>query len=321
MFGSRRIASGRGVEQARQVLSDVFLPVDFPVAQPTSAIEFTLNAVTVGRTTCGFMRFQDVARIDTAEAQNYYVNIPTAGRAGTRAGLSAPVLGTSRTGAVFMPGRPIQFECSERFSQLSLMIPREELQLALENLLGESAARPLEFAAELSLTDTGGQSILHTLRLIDSAAAQAGGPLTHPLAAQQLERSLIQTLLFAQPHNYTAALAAPSHKAGTRPVAKAAELLRSDPAHPWTVAELAAEVSTSVRSLQEGFRRSLDTTPTAYLRRLRLEEVEHELSAAEPGTVSVTDVATRWGFVHLGRFAAAYSQAFGERPSTTLRRR
>ena len=66
-------------------------------------------------------------------------------------------------------------------------------------------------------------------------------------------------------------------------------------------------------------RRSLGTTPMAYLRRLRLEKTRHELSTAEPGAVSVTNVATRRGFVHLGRFAAAYSRAFGETPSETLR--
>lgn len=320
MFASHRIASGRGVEHARQALSDVFLPVDFPCARPTSAIDLTLNAVRVGRITCGFMQFHDAVRIDTAEPENYHVNIPTSGASAMRAGLGTPVYGTPRTGAVFMPGRPVELDCGPRYSQLALMIPRDELQLELENLLGERAARPLEFSAELSLARTGGQSIMHTLRMIDSVAAGVSGPLTHPLAAQRLEQILIHGLLFAQPHNYTAALTAPSPAAGIRPVSKAAELLRSDPAHPWTIAELAAEVSMSVRRLQEGFRRSLDTTPMAYLRQRRLEAIRHELSAAEPGTVSVTEVATRWGFLHLGRFAAAYSRAFGEHPSATLRR-
>lgn len=76
----------------------------------------------------------------------------------------------------------------------------------------------------------------------------------------------------------------------------------------------------SVRSLQESFRRSLDTTPMASLRGIRLEKVHRELSAAEPGTTTVTDVATRWCFLHLGRFAAAYARAYGEHPSETLRR-
>lgn len=320
MFGSRRVASGRGVEEAREVLSDVFLPVDFPSARPTSVLDLTLNALTVGRIICGFMRFRDAVRIDTAEAENYHVDIPTTGTARMRSVLGTPVYGTPRTAAVFMPGRPVELDLSERFSQLALMIPRADLQLELDDMLGERASRPLEFSAELNLAGAGGQSIMQTLRMIDSATAGMSGALTHPLAALRLEQVLIQTLLFAQPHNYSAALAAPAHAPGTRAVSKAVELLRSSPAHPWTVAKLAAEVSMSVRSLQEGFRRSLDATPMEYLRRLRLEKVHHELSTAERGTVNVTEVATRWGFVHLGRFAAAYSRAFGELPSTTLRR-
>jgi AraC-like DNA-binding protein len=52
---------------------------------------------------------------------------------------------------------------------------------------------------------------------------------------------------------------------------------------------------------------------------VRLEKVREDLARAEPGTDSVTEVATRWGFLHLGRFAAAYRSAFGEHPSQTLR--
>jgi AraC-like DNA-binding protein len=40
--------------------------------------------------------------------------------------------------------------------------------------------------------------------------------------------------------------------------------------------------------------------------------------AATPGT-SVEQVARRWGFTHLGRFAHDYRVAFGQLPSATLR--
>jgi AraC-like DNA-binding protein len=319
MFGSRRVASCRGVDQARQALAEFFLPVDFPSARASSIVDMELNALTVGRLTCGFMRFRDAVRIETAEAENYHVDIPTGGRATMRAGFGQPVHGTQQTAAVFMPGRPAELDCGERFAQLSLMIPRDQLQLELENLLGENVARPLEFSAELDLATPGGQMMLQALRVIDEASDQAGGPLAHPLAMQRLEQVLMHSLLFAQPHNHSAALAGHSPAAGARPVSRAVELLRSSPAYPWTVAELAADVSLSVRSLQEGFRRSLDTTPMAYLRHLRLEKVHEELARAAPGTVSVTEVASRWGFVHLGRFAAAYRSEFAERPSDTMR--
>nr|WP_257784150.1 helix-turn-helix domain-containing protein [Cryobacterium arcticum] len=55
------------------------------------------------------------------------------------------------------------------------------------------------------------------------------------------------------------------------------------------------------------------------MRHLRLEKVHDELVLAAPGTVSVTEVTARWGFVHLGRFAAAYRSKYSERPSETMR--
>lgn len=58
----------------------------------------------------------------------------------------------------------------------------------------------------------------------------------------------------------------------------------------------------------------------AYLREIRLDRVHAELSTADPSTgVTVTDIAYRWGFLHLARFAQAYKQKFGELPSATLR--
>jgi AraC-like DNA-binding protein len=319
MFASRRVASCRTVDEAQDALTQVFLPVDFPSARASSVVDMELNALTVGQLTFGYMRFKDAVRIETAEASNYHIDIPTGGRAVMRAGLGSPVFGTQQTAGVFMPGRPVELDCADRFAQLSLMIPRDQLQLELEQLVGEELARPIEFGAELDVTMPGGQMVLQAIRIIDEASDQEDGPLAHPLAAQRLEQVLLHSLLFAQPHNHSGALASPSRSAGARPVALAVELLRSNLAHPWTVVELAAEVSVSVRTLQEGFRRSLDTTPMTYLRRLRLRKVHEELAAAAPGEVSVTDVAARWGFVHLGRFAAAYRSEFAERPSDTMR--
>lgn len=318
MFGSRRVASCRGVDQAREVLSDVFLPVDFPSARATSIVDLKLNAVRVGHVTCGYMRFQDAVRLETAEAENFHIDIPTHGRAVMRAGLGTPIYGTQQTAGIFMPGRPVTIDWGERFAQLALMIPRAQLQLEVENMLGGGRARPLEFTAELDLASPGARLIMDAVRIIDDASGPGSAQLAHPLAAQRLEQVLMHSLLFAQKHNHSAALSFPSPAAGVRPISRAVELLLSDPAHPWTVTELAAAVSLSVRSLQDGFRRSLDTTPMAYLRRLRLEKVRDELVAAEPGSVQVTNVAARWGFVHLGRFAAAYRSEFGERPSDTV---
>lgn len=319
MFAGHMVATSRDVDHARHALGEVFLPVEFAAVSTPDAFRMHLNALTVGRVTCGHMSFHTAVSIETAEAENYHIDIPTAGRAKMRAAIGATIHGTRDTAGVFMPGRPVQIASEERFAQISLMIRREHLQLELQSLLGREPSRPLEFVGEIDLRTPGAQAMMNALRMIDDASQDAGGLLAHPLAAQRLEQVLLHSLLFAQPHNYSAALARPAPSIGVHPVAHAVELMRADLAYPWTVAELAVATAVSARGLHEGFRRTLDTTPIAYLRRLRLEKVREELVVAPPGSTSVTDIAARWGFAHLGRFAAAYRREYGERPSDTMR--
>src|SRR6516165_2424527 len=56
------------------------------------------------------------------------------------------------------------------------------------------------------------------------------------------------------------------------------------------------------------------------LRRVRLDHAHQQLCAASPGDgVTVTEVATRWGFASPSRFAARYHDTYGVPPSHTLR--
>ncbi|MCZ6511927.1 MAG: helix-turn-helix domain-containing protein, partial [Alphaproteobacteria bacterium] len=58
----------------------------------------------------------------------------------------------------------------------------------------------------------------------------------------------------------------------------------------------------------------------AYLKSERLCRARAELLAADPAQVTVTEIATKWYFFHLGRFSGCYRKAFGEPPSVTLKR-
>jgi transcriptional regulator GlxA family with amidase domain len=102
-------------------------------------------------------------------------------------------------------------------------------------------------------------------------------------------------------------------------VRQAIDLLEGHPERSWTPTEIAAAVSVSVRYLQEGFQRSAGVSPMTYLGELRLARVHGELTRATSESETVTQVATRWGFVHLGRFSAACGRKYGRRPSDTLR--
>ena len=103
-------------------------------------------------------------------------------------------------------------------------------------------------------------------------------------------------------------------------VDRAVQLMESRPDEAWSTVELAREVHLSPRALQAGFRREVGMTPMDYLRDVRLRHVRTALVAARGQSTTVRAVATQFGFLHLGRFAATYRDRYGESPVETLRR-
>jgi AraC-like DNA-binding protein len=89
---------------------------------------------------------------------------------------------------------------------------------------------------------------------------------------------------------------------------------------PVSLPTVAAAAGVSLRTLTRAFHKEYGVGPVGFLRRRRLEAARRDLLAAEPDSTNVTDVALRYGFAHLGRFAGEYRKAFGESPSETLRR-
>jgi AraC family ethanolamine operon transcriptional activator len=87
-----------------------------------------------------------------------------------------------------------------------------------------------------------------------------------------------------------------------------------------SLATLCRAAGVTPRTLARAFRAVHGTTPVHYLHALRLSEARQTLLAKGAHCSSVTEVATRFGFRELGRFAGEYREQFGESPSETLRR-
>jgi AraC-like DNA-binding protein len=96
---------------------------------------------------------------------------------------------------------------------------------------------------------------------------------------------------------------------------------RSD-GSPVALGDICAELGTSERTLQAVFAEQYNVGFREMERTFRLHAAREALLAGGAGSDSeqVTEVATRFGFWHLGRFSAYYRAMFGEAPSSTLRR-
>jgi transcriptional regulator GlxA family with amidase domain len=141
-------------------------------------------------------------------------------------------------------------------------------------------------------------------------------PLLVGSAAQMLAAATLATF----PNT---ALADPTiedrHDASSVTLRRAVAYIEEHVADDVSLADIAEAAHVSVRAVQLAFRRKLDTTPMAHLRRARLDHAHRALVAADPRHTTVAAVAARWGFPNHSRFTATYRVTYGVLPSVTLR--
>ena len=139
----------------------------------------------------------------------------------------------------------------------------------------------------------------------------------NPLVMMNATQLLVATTLATFPNStLVGETAAERRDAHPRTVRRAVAFIEDNAAEDITVADIARAARVSVRAMQLAFRRHLDTTPMAYLRRVRLSCADADLRAANG---SVTAIAARWGYARPSVFAAHYRAAYGVSPSQTLR--
>jgi AraC-like DNA-binding protein len=204
-------------------------------------------------------------------------------------------------------------------AQICLKVSELQMRRQLEAMLSRPVHKRITFAREFDLRTPAANDWYQLVRLLARQIGQPGGLLNHRLALENLQLLLIQGLLQIQPHDHMEALSAGAPAASTAVAKRAIDLMHAHPETPWSTVDLARATGVSARALQRSFERSDQPSPMIYLRRLRLDRVRTELVASSPDSATVTMIAGRWGFVHLGRFASQYRQLFGETPSQTLR--
>jgi len=142
--------------------------------------------------------------------------------------------------------------------------------------------------------------------------------LAHPEVARAVEQGLIHALvtcLTAKARDDGAA----RHQ-HTRIMVRFEEVLADHPNRPLRMPELCALIGVTDRTLRSCCAEFLGISPSRYVLLRRLKAARLALRDADPATASVAEIASGCGFTELGRFARAYQTAFGEAPSTTLRR-
>ena len=258
----------------------------------------------------------DVVRSNAGEG--FCLHVPQAGSATLEIGGQTTKVSPAHA-AVIDFSRPSRFHIGDdtSFKTIALRVPQGIVEKHLSALHDRSIRGPITFEQRLDLS-TGAGAVL--ARLTDTIVTGLESDLLRhaPIATSNLTQALLGLLAESGRHQASDQVSRPVASIAPRHVRRAIDFMRANLDTPLVIAEVALACHTSVRSLQSGFREFRDTTPLAYLRRLRLEAVRAEL--VDPsGSRPVAEIAVKWGFAHLGRFSAEYRDAFGELPSETAR--
>jgi AraC-like DNA-binding protein len=227
------------------------------------------------------------------------------------------VLSPQRAG-VISPQMIAAMQLSDGYGQLHVRIERSALERHLERMLDAPVTRPVRFRMGMDLNDPAVASWAKMIQLLVDDLDEPSGLTAAGTEGNPWSDFLINGLLLAQPHNYSDRLAGGRADVLRPPsVKRVIDLIERDPAGDLSMARLTATAGMGSRALQRNFHEYIGTSPQEYVRWVRLERAHGDLAAGAGGTVS--EIAFRWGFTHLSRFASAYQERYGVPPAATLR--
>jgi AraC-like DNA-binding protein len=310
----------RSPAQAIHLCSTAFYPHRLTLIGPSDNFGLTQRVTRVGPITIGDITYAtDVALGFDETRASYHVHVPIEGWLESRH-LGLQLTSTPALAAIFRPdGETTVTRWPGGSRQLAVKIDQVALDGALETLIHRPVGSPIPFNASLPLKSGAAQSWLRLLLMVHRQLDCPDSLMRHSLVRDPLVESLIHGLLLVADHPYRHALAAPAETGRPVAVRDAMDIIEAGPHLPLTTSTLAMQCHVSVRTLQEGFQRHLGMSPMAYVRMIRLRHAHRDLRSADPAHITVAAVAHRWGFAHLGRFAAAHKTMFGETPLQALR--
>jgi AraC-like DNA-binding protein len=213
------------------------------------------------------------------------------------------------------PDRPHGLRLSADCKRVLAVFSRDALAQQLSALLGAPLRSELVFQPDLDISRGAGRTLVEYLRLALREFNRPDSALHSPLAIREFEQLFMTTLLLAHRHNYSALLYGRPASVAPRDVKRTVDYIHANLQARITLADLVSVSGVPGRTLRQHFNHFKGMAPMAYLRRARFAEARNDLLRRDGRTI--TEIARRWGFEHMGRFAAGYRRLFGEAPSRT----
>jgi len=173
-----------------------------------------------------------------------------------------------------------------------------------------------------TLTIAPPREAMERLRELQIATGTLARHAPHVLANDHAARGLEQSLIEAMAVSLGGDAATDTWTRHSRRIVmrRFQQVLEENIEEPMYVPEICKALGVSERGLRHCCEQYLNMSPKQFLTLRRMHMAHRALRSATNANQNVTEIAMRFGFWHLGRFAVVYRSVFGESPSATLKR-
>ena len=317
-LSGHNLFASRDLEETCHYVSDLLWPHRMRLLNGQNSVDTRLDGIQLDCVELFCLQYGAEVQLEPGEIDDFYlVQTTLAGnglvvngtrQAATRAGITT----------IVSPTEPTTTRMDADCQRLILRIRRDLVESRISRLLQKEVKSPLIFDLELSRRNGTDAAWLRTLDCICQQYSLHDQCLSVGSIRRQFAELLITQLLNTQPHNYSEQLQGGTLTALPAHVRRARDYIDAHLGDSLSMAELADAVGVSARTLQNGFQRFMEQTPTEYIREQRLQRAHTELQQADPTQSGVTDILFSLGISNPGRFAQIYRQRYGCLPSATL---
>ncbi|MGO3132751.1 MAG: AraC family transcriptional regulator [Alcaligenes sp.] len=314
--------STRFADQAREHLSGILAPHRLEL-KTRQAVCFTHNRLLLQSLSLHFIEYGVSAGIVSQETQelsdHYLFKIPLTGVAQYR---QASTCLEIRPGMLFIvhPGEAFSSAMSADYTHLTLQLDAASIDLEDDGPgLGMGYRRACFETARIN-AEGHARALSGILQAVCEDTVSGDSLLGLPAFRQTIEKIVInavRALPRCQMEHVSSVVTTPAPFF----VKRAEEYMHAHLTASIRVDDLVQAVGVSRRTLHAGFRNFRQTTPGAHLKRMKLDAARSALLNARDTGENVTEVATRFGFFHLGKFARDFRSQFGQSPSEMLKPR
>ncbi|QIB66499.1 AraC family transcriptional regulator [Kineobactrum salinum] len=306
------------IEETRERVGKLLWPHRMRLRSSEKWVNTRLDGVFIGDIALIYIHYGTPVTIDPGQISDYYlIQTTLSGNSRVSNGRREMDTGVGLT-TVVSPSEATRIFMDQRCSHMILRVRRDALERCLMEQLDRSFTAPPVFELALSHDTPVGAAWFQTLQFLSRQYNAGGECLRAPIVQRQFAELAIGQLLNTHRHSYSDRLLRGARVALPWHVRRARDYIEDHLGEIITLAQLSREVGVSARTLQSGFQRFLEQTPSDYIRDRRLARAHNALRCAAPGSVSVTEVLVALGINNPGRFANYYRRRYGCLPSETL---